>query len=190
MSMKHQIFFVILILMSIIAEKDCLATPSDNLFQNTWRNDYGDVTITNCNEMKCSIKIDTSIDAFSCDLDGELTVLSKSAAVFQMENPDTTSVGEKKYFPINLSLSKQTLTVSVPEESHETSRGYCGMRAFFEGEYTSSSMPRVYKTSFNCEKVTTKIEDAICHSEELAYADSVLSKLYQRSPNLVGLYKY
>ena len=46
-------------------------------------------------------------------------------------------------------------------------------------EYTTDKPP-IYKTSFNCNKAGTKIELAICHSKELAYADIVLSKLYYR----------
>lgn len=45
-------------------------------------------------------------------------------------------------------------------------------------EYTIDATPRIYKTSFNCNKAGTKIERAICHSKELAYTDIALSTLY------------
>lgn len=45
-------------------------------------------------------------------------------------------------------------------------------------EYPTDTTPKVYQASFNCNKVGTKIEHAICHSKELAYVDIALSKLY------------
>lgn len=47
-------------------------------------------------------------------------------------------------------------------------------------EYTPDATPKMYKTSFNCNKAGTKIELAICHSKELAHADIELSNLYYR----------
>lgn len=47
-------------------------------------------------------------------------------------------------------------------------------------EYSSDSKPKIYNTSFNCNKAGTKTELAICHSKELAFADIALSKLYYR----------
>jgi len=97
---------------------------------------------------------------------------------FQLENSDTDELKKKRFVPVNLTRSKQVITVTVPEASKKTARSYCGLRGFFEGEYTNSNATRIYKTSFNCDKAKTKIELAICQTSKLAHADIVLSKLY------------
>ena len=158
--------------------KDCLATKSANPFQGKWINDNGSVDITNYNDMKCKIEISTANGAHTCELHQELTVLSNKTATFQVKNLDTAIEGKKKFFPITLSLSNQIITVTIPQGGEAAAGGYCGARGFFEGEYTNSNTPRVYKTSFNCDQAKTKIEIAICQTPELANADIVLSKLY------------
>lgn len=178
MILKQQIAFVILILLTALSGKDCLAKNSINSFQGNWVNDFGNVNITHCKEMKCEIKIDTAYGAYTCDLGGELTTLSGHDAIFQLESSDTDELNKKQFVPINLSRSKQVITVTIPEESRETARGNCGFRGFFEGEYTNSKAPHIYETSFNCNKAKTKIEFTLCQSSELAYADRVLSQLY------------
>ena len=150
---------------------------STHLFQNKWINDYGHVDITKCKDRKCHIEIDTINGIHTCELEGELTVLSKNAAVFQVKNLYMRK-GRPRFSPVNLSLSGQVLTVTTPEESTEVTFEHCGSRGFFDGEYTNVNMPRIYKTSFNCDNARAKIDLAICHSKELAYADTVLSKLY------------
>jgi hypothetical protein len=177
MVLKRQITFFILILLTVLPGADCLAENSINPFQGTWINDYGSVNITYCKEKKCKIEITTANGAHTCDLEGKL-ITQSSQAIFQIGNSDTDTLNKKQFVPINLSLSKQVITVTVPEESHEAARGHCGLRGFFEGEYTNSNAPRIYKASFNCNKAKTKIEFAICQSSNLAYADIVLSKLY------------
>lgn len=154
--------------------KDCLATKLTNPFEGTWTNDYGSIVITNCDDKRCKIKIETANGAHTCDLEEKLTILSSNKAVFQLE-----SLSAKKSAPINLSLSKHIVTINVPQNSREAAREHCGMRGFFEGEYTNTNTPRIYSTSFNCyNKTMTKIEVAICQSPELANADIVLAKLY------------
>lgn len=175
MSIKRQAFFTILTVLNLMMVMDSFATKIPNPFQNTWSSNDGTVTITQCQGMKCKIKIDTMIGAFTCDLEGVLFVLSDKEALFQIKKVDND---QNKLFPIRVSLSKQSITVTIPKGSHEAARGYCGNRVGFEGEYFAHNTKRIYATSFNCDNAKTKIELALCHSEELAYADRVLSKLY------------
>ena len=175
MSIKRQAFFTILTVLNLMMVMDSFATKIPNPFQNTWSSNDGTVTITQCQGMKCKIKIDTMIGAFTCDLEGVLFVLSDKEALFQIKKVDND---QNKLFPIRVSLSKQSITVTIPKGSHEAARGYCGNRVGFEGEYFAPNTKRIYATSFNCDNAKTKIELALCHSEELAYADRVLSKLY------------
>lgn len=168
--------FMTVILLLFTYNSCCLATASINPFQGKWVNDYGTVEISNCEDKTCKIEIFTANGAHMCNLTEKLTVLSDRAAIFKVKN-DYVDNG-KDLYPINIALSQHTISLSVPEKSLEAARGYCGMRAFFAGKYTNSTVPRIYKTSFNCNNARTQIDVAICQSPELAYADVVLSKLY------------
>ena len=180
MSRKRHPNFIIPVVLIMVLELYCLTANATNSFQGTWTNDNGRVNIASCKEKKCKVEINTANGAHTCDINEELTVLSNRTAVFQLKDLNVDSDDKKRLLPINLSLSKQVITVSIPQGSKDAARGYCGARGFFEGEYTNSNIPRVYKTSFNCDNAKTKIEVAICQSPELAHADKVLSTLYNQ----------
>lgn len=170
--------FIILVLLTVLLELYCLTANATNPFQGIWKSDNGQIGITNCQEKKCKIEIITANGAHTCEIVEELTALSNHSAVFQLKDLNIDGDNKKRLLPINLSLSRQVITVTIPPSSKDAARGYCGMQGFFEGEYTNSNIPRVYKTSFNCDKAKTKIEVVICQSEELAHADKVMAKLY------------
>lgn len=157
MVLKQHIAFAILILLTVLPGKNCLAKNSTNPFQGSWVNDYGNVDITHCNKMECKIKIETVNEEHSCELEGKVITPSSHNAIFQLKNFGTDGLKKMRFVPINLSRSKHVITVTIPEESNDAARGYCGYRGFFEGEYINSNAQRIYKTSFNCNKAKTKI---------------------------------
>lgn len=165
---------VLLCLSAVFASAKCFASESLNPFQGTWVSGEDTVDVSKCTKSTCKIKIDTINGVYTCDLDGTLTVLSNTKAVFFISGYES----ELRKFPIDLTRSKHVITVSIPGESREAARGNCGMKAYFEGEYMNNKYPQTYKTSFNCEKAKTAIEHAVCHSADLAYEDTVLSRLY------------
>lgn len=84
-----------------------------NPFQGEWSNKLGGIDIKDCRGSRCSIKIVTANGAYFCELEGIVTILSDEKAVFNQKEVDKP----KRFFPINLSLSKHVITVSVPEDS-------------------------------------------------------------------------
>jgi hypothetical protein len=140
----------------------------------TWVNEYGTTSITHCKNYKCNVHIRTEGERFTCGLDGLLTVLSDTNAFFEVHDKDNRD----KLFPINITLSNQSITITEPEESHASARKYCGFSGYYDGEYLNSNAAKKYAPGFNCSYAKTKTEKAICDSAGLAYADNVLSKLY------------
>lgn len=176
MMLPPRFFLSIFLLLNFIFITDSLAKQV-NPFQGEWSNDNGTVLVTNCQGMRCDIKIYTMNGIHSCEVEEKLTVLSKNKAVFHVKNyhalPDA-----KRFLPVNLSLAHQIITITIPRSSEDATRDLCGMAGYFDGEYTNINTSRIYKTSFDCYKATTPIEHAICQSPELAEADAVLAKLY------------
>lgn len=58
------------------------ASDTTHNFEGKWLNDNGTVDITSCTKNKCKIYIETAVASDMCQLDGELTVLSRENAIF------------------------------------------------------------------------------------------------------------
>lgn len=170
--MKFKKSGIYILLLSLCLIKTSLAINLDNPFEGKWVSDSGSVNVSKCKNNKCSIDISTANGAYTCELDGELTVLSNQKAIFYL------SLEEKKTSSVSLDLNKQVISVYETDKGHEVKDYYCGARGFFEDDYTNSTFPKIYSASFDCYKASTKIEIAICRSRKIAYYDRVMAELY------------
>lgn len=99
-----------------------------NPFEGKWINDYGRVDINKCHKDKCKLYILTINELHTCEVEGILKILSKTSALLKL----------RKGSVVNFTLNKRILTISIPANSLEESREYCGLRGYFDGEYTHS----------------------------------------------------
>lgn len=163
-----------------------LAAKSISPFEGSWDDSPFKIVINNCTKAKCHFHLEALTRMYICEVNEDLTLLSDKTALFKVESESYASSDKGRTYPIYLTIWKNILTIKIPNESREAARKYCGAGMLFDGDYYNINMPRIYRTSFNCDKADTKIDKAICQSDELAYWDLSLSKLYLKLKTKYG----